>query len=73
MARALRARALAASLIAASRSAFCARRSALGSLRSAPRALRACVPGGAAAGCHRRLALRARRRWRGRCAPGRLR
>ena len=25
------------------------------------------------AGCHRRLALRARRRWRGRCAPGRLR
>ena len=41
--------------------------------RCAPRALRACVPGGAAAGCHRRLALRARRRWRGRCAPGRLR
>ena len=25
------------------------------------------------AGCHRRLALRARRRWRWRCAPGRLR
>ena len=24
-------------------------------------------------GCQRRLALRARRRWRGRCAPGRLR
>ena len=55
----------AASLISASRYA-------LGARRSAPRALRACVPGGAAAGCHRRLALRARRRWRGRCAPGRL-
>ena len=26
-----------------------------------------------ACGCQRRLALRARRRWRGRCAPGRLR
>ena len=39
---------------------------ALGARRCAPRALRACVPGGAAAGCHRRLALRARRRWRGR-------
>ena len=38
MARALCARAPAASLIAASRSALCAR-------RSAPRALRACVPG----------------------------
>jgi hypothetical protein len=50
-------------------------RYALGARRSAPspRALCACVPGGAAAGCHRRLALRARRRWRGRCAPGRLR
>ena len=58
----------AASLISA-----CATRSALGARRCAPRALRACVPGGAAAGCHRRHALRARRRWRGRCAPGRLR
>ena len=56
----------AASLISASRYA-------LGARRCAPRALRACMPGGAAAGCHRRLALRARRRWRGRCAPGRLR
>jgi len=54
----------------------------------APQALRARAPGGAAAGCHRRvalrappmrlrqpgchLALRARRRRRRRCAPGRL-
>ena len=47
----------AASLISA-----CATRSALGARRCAPRALLACVPGGAAAGCHRRHALRARRR-----------
>ena len=59
----------AASLISASRCT----RSALGAQRCAPRALRACVRSGAAAGCHRRLALRARRRGRGRCAPGRLR
>ena len=44
---------------------------ALGARRCAP-VCRA-APGGAAAGCHRHLALRARRRWRGRCAPGRLR
>ena len=44
---------------------------ALGARRCAP-VCRA-APGGAAAGCHRRLALCARRRWRGRCAPGRLR
>ena len=56
----------AASLISASRYALVAR-------RYAPRALRACVRSAAAAGCHRRLALRARRRGRGRCAPGRLR
>ena len=49
-----------------------ASRYALGARRCAPRALRACVLGGAAAGCLRRHALRARRRWRGRCAPGRL-
>ena len=87
MARALRARTRAASLIAVSRSALRARRRG----RCAPFA-----PGRAATGCHRRLALRARRRWhrraarpgafgspverglalrarrRGRCAPGRL-
>ena len=58
----------AASLISA-----CATRSALGARRCAPRALRACVPGGAAAGCHRRLALRARRRdGVQRLGPGRL-
>ena len=53
----------AASLISASRYALGARRTAL----------RACVPGGAAAGCHRRLALRARRRdGVQRLGPGRL-
>ena len=56
----------AASLISAARYTLAAR-------RCATRALCACVPGGTAAGCHRRLALRARRRWRGRCAPWRLR
>ena len=40
-------------------SALGARRYALGARRTA---LRACVPGGTAAGCHRRLALRAQRR-----------
>ena len=69
----------AASLISASRYALGARRSALRAEgaarrgRCAPRALRACVPGGAAAGCHRRLALRARRRdGVQRLGPGRL-
>ena len=57
----------AASLISASRYALGARRSA-----RRGRAARLCAAGGAAVGCHRRLALRARRRWRGRCAPGRL-
>ena len=59
MAWALRARAP-----AAARSRPRAARSApMAARRCAPRALRACVPGGAAAGCHRRLALRARRQW----------
>ena len=69
----------AASLISASRYALGARRTALRAEgaarrgRCAPRALRACVPGGAAAGCHRRLALRARRRdGVQRLGPGRL-
>jgi len=57
-----------ASLISGSRYALGARRTAL----RVEGAARLCVPGGTAAGCHRRLALRARRRWRGRCAPGRL-
>ena len=61
IARALRARARAASLIAVSRSALRARREGAARL----------APGRAAAGCHRRLALRARRRWHGRAArPG---
>ena len=60
----------AASLISASRYALGARRTAL---RAEGAACLCAGLGGAAAGCHRRLALRARRRGRGRCAPGRLR
>ena len=59
MAWALRARAPAASLITASRSAL-----------GAEGAVRLCI---GRAGCHRRLALCARRRGCGRCAPGCLR
>ena len=56
------------------RLALRARRSAHGAARRGHCApVCRAAPGGAAAGCHRRLALRARRRWRGRCAPGRLR
>ena len=62
----------AASPISASHYALGARRTALVRAEGAARLCRA-APGGTAAGCHRRLALRARRRWRGRCAPGRLR
>ena len=60
----------AASLISASR--YGARRSAHGAARRG-RCAPVCVPGGAAAGCHRRLALRARRRdGVQRLGPGRL-
>ena len=61
IARALRARARAVSLITVSRSALRSRREGAARL----------APGRAAAGCHRRLALRARLRWHGRAArPG---
>ena len=66
----------AASPISASRYALGARRTALRAEGAARRGRCAPVcltaPGGAAAGCHRRRARSARRRWRGRCAPGRL-
>ena len=54
------------------RLALRARRSAHGAARRGHCApVCRAAPGGAAAGCHRRLALRARCRWRGRCArPG---